>query len=85
MEIFRSGGGDQVAHTLTERFGYDVPVLARVPIDERLRAGGDTGEPLVLDDADSPAAQALRDTASRLTSRGRGLAGMHLGLTPAGR
>jgi len=85
LEIFGSGGGDQVAHTLTERFGYDVPVLARVPIDERLRAGGDTGEPLVLDDADSPAAQALRDTASRLTSRGRGLAGMHLGLTPAGR
>jgi ATP-binding protein involved in chromosome partitioning len=85
LEIFGSGGGDQVAHTLSQRFGYDVPVLARVPIDERLRAGGDTGEPLVLQDADSPAAQALRETASTLTRRGRGLAGMHLGLTPAGR
>jgi ATP-binding protein involved in chromosome partitioning len=85
LEIFGSGGGDQVAQTLSQRFGYDVPVLARVPIDERLRAGGDTGDPLVLDDADSPAAQALRQTAADLTRRGRGLAGMQLGLTPAGR
>jgi ATP-binding protein involved in chromosome partitioning len=85
LEIFGSGGGDQVAQTLSQRFGYDVPVLARVPIDERLRAGGDTGQPLVLEDADSPAAQELSRTAADLTHRGRGLAGMQLGLTPAGR
>ncbi|MGH3356184.1 MAG: Mrp/NBP35 family ATP-binding protein [Nocardioidaceae bacterium] len=85
LEIFGSGGGEQVAHTLSERFGYDVPVLAKVPIDERLRAGSDTGQPLVLQNGDSPAAEALRATASQLTSRGRGLAGMQLGLTPAGR
>jgi ATP-binding protein involved in chromosome partitioning len=85
LEIFGSGGGDQVAHTLSQRFGYDVPVLARVPLDERLRAGGDSGEPLVLVDTESPAAQALRQTAADLTRRGRGLAGMQLGLTPAGR
>jgi ATP-binding protein involved in chromosome partitioning len=85
LEIFGSGGGDQVARTLSERFGYDVPVLSRVPIDERLRAGGDDGKPLVLQDVDSPAADALRGTAADLTSRGRGLAGMQLGLTPAGR
>jgi ATP-binding protein involved in chromosome partitioning len=84
LEIFGSGGGDQVAQTLSQRFGYDVPVLAKVPLDERLRAGGDSGEPLVLQDGDSPAAQALRDTAQTLASRGRGLAGMQLGLTPAG-
>ena len=85
LEIFGSGGGDQVANTLSQRFGYDVPVLARVPLDERLRAGGDSGEPLVLSDAESPAAQALQQVAADLTRRGRGLAGMHLGLTPAGR
>jgi len=85
LEIFGSGGGDQVAQTLSQRFGYDVPVLARVPLDERLRAGGDSGDPLVLTDAESPAAQALRQTAADLTRRGRGLAGMQLGLTPAGR
>jgi ATP-binding protein involved in chromosome partitioning len=85
LEIFGSGGGDQVAQTLSQRFGYDVPVLARVPLDERLRAGGDTGQPLVLQDPEAPAARALRETADRLTRRGRGLAGMQLGLTPAGR
>jgi ATP-binding protein involved in chromosome partitioning len=88
LEIFGSGGGDQVAHTLSERFGCHVPVLSRVPIDERLRAGGDDGQPLVLQDLGdlaSPAAEALRSTAADLTSRGRGLAGMQLGLTPAGR
>ncbi|MDQ4086208.1 MAG: Mrp/NBP35 family ATP-binding protein [Actinomycetota bacterium] len=85
LEIFGSGGGDQVAQTLSQRFGYDVPVLARVPLDERLRSGSDTGHPLVLQDAASPAAEALRQTAAELTRRGRGLAGMHLGLTPAGR
>jgi len=85
LEIFGAGGGDQVARTLSERFGYDVPVLSRVPIDERLRAGGDDGQPLVLQDVDSPAADALRGTAADLTNRGRGLAGMQLGLTPAGR
>jgi ATP-binding protein involved in chromosome partitioning len=85
LEIFGSGGGDQVARTLSQRFGYDVPVLARVPLDERLRAGGDSGQPLVLEDAESPAARALSQTAADLTRRGRGLAGMQLGLTPAGR
>jgi ATP-binding protein involved in chromosome partitioning len=84
LEIFGSGGGDQVAQTLSQRFGYDVPVLARIPIEERLRAGGDSGQPLVLQDGDSPAGEALRATASELTSRGRGLAGMQLGLSPAG-
>ncbi|MDQ4008670.1 MAG: Mrp/NBP35 family ATP-binding protein [Actinomycetota bacterium] len=85
LEIFGSGGGDQVAHTLSQRFGYDVPMLAKVPLDERLRAGGDSGEPLVLQDEPSPAAEELRKIASTLTSRGRGLAGMQLGLSPAGR
>ncbi|MGH3366960.1 MAG: Mrp/NBP35 family ATP-binding protein [Nocardioidaceae bacterium] len=84
LELFGSGGGDQVARTLSQRFGYDVPVLARVPLDQRLREGGDTGEPLVLADGASPAAEALRATAAELTSRGRGLAGMQLGLSPVG-
>jgi len=89
LTIFGSGGGEQVARTLSQRFGYEVPVLAQVPLDERLRAGGDSGEPLVLQDpgagGGSPAAVALRGVADRLTAKGRGLAGMQLGLTPAGR
>ena len=33
LEVFGSGGGDRVAATLSERFGYDVPVLGRIPLD----------------------------------------------------
>ncbi|HET7329000.1 MAG TPA: P-loop NTPase [Nocardioidaceae bacterium] len=84
IELFGSGGGQQVADTLSQRFGYDVPLLAQVPLDERLRSGGDTGHPLVLQDGESPAGEALRELAAHLTSKGRGLAGMQLGLSPAG-
>ncbi len=85
LEIFGSGGGEAVAATLSSRFGYDVPVLARVPIELALRAGGDTGTPIVTADPDSPAAQELLRVADSLTAKGRGLAGLQLGLSPAGR
>ncbi len=85
LEVFGSGGADRVARTLSARFGYDVPVLARVPLDAGLRAGGDDGAPIVMSDPDSLAARELAQVAQALTGRGRGLAGMHLGLTPAGR
>ncbi|MPZ96530.1 MAG: P-loop NTPase [Propionibacteriales bacterium] len=85
IDIFGTGGGQQVANTLTQRLGYDVPLLAQVPLDERLREGGDTGRPLVLQDGQSAAGESLRALAHQLTSQGRGLAGMQLGLTPAGR
>jgi ATP-binding protein involved in chromosome partitioning len=71
-----------VAATLSQRFGYDVPLLARVPIEESLREGGDAGKPVVESDPTSEAAQVLVSVAERLDSRGRGLAGRQLGLTP---
>jgi ATP-binding protein involved in chromosome partitioning len=85
LEIFGSGGGDRVAETLSRRFGYDVPVLGRVPLDASLREGGDVGKPIVEADPTAPAAEVLRSVAETLAGRGRGLAGMHLGLTPANR
>ncbi|MPZ59963.1 MAG: P-loop NTPase [Propionibacteriales bacterium] len=85
LEVFGSGGGRRVAQTLTQRFGYDVPVLAEVPLDLALREGGDSGRPLVLRDEPSAAAEALREVATGLVSKGRGLAGMQLGLSPVGR
>jgi len=85
IEVFGSGGADRVAQTLAQRFGYPVPVLGRVPLDERLRAGGDTGEPIVAAAPDSVAAQELRRVAEGLAGRSRGLAGLQLGLTPVGR
>ena len=85
LEVFGSGGGDRVAETLSKRFGYDVPVLGRIPLDMALRAGGDAGRPIVESEPDAPAAAVLRSVAGTLAGRGRGLAGMQLGLTPAGR
>jgi len=82
LEIFGSGGGQRVAATLGERFGYDVPLLGEIPLDPALRAGGDLGRPLVAADPENPAAQVLLGIAGRLAGRGRGLAGMQLGLTP---
>lgn len=82
MEVFGSGGGDRVASTLSQRFGYDVPVLGRIPLDPSLREGGDAGKPIVESDPTSPAAVELRQVADKLAGRGRGLAGMQLGLTP---
>ena len=42
-----------VAATLAARFGYDVPLLGRIPLDTALRAGGDTGTPIVTADPGS--------------------------------
>ncbi|WP_109510332.1 Mrp/NBP35 family ATP-binding protein [Nocardioides speluncae] len=83
MEVFGSGGGDRVATTLSQRFGYDVPVLGRVPLDPSLREGGDSGKPIVESDPTAPAAEELVKIATALGGRGRGLAGMQLGLTPS--
>ncbi len=85
MDLFGSGGGQMVSETLTRELGTDVPLLGRVPFDVRLREGGDNGTPLVASDPDAPASTVLTEVATRLGKRARGLAGMSLGITPAGR
>jgi ATP-binding protein involved in chromosome partitioning len=51
--IFGEGGGQLLADEL------DVPLLGKVPLEEGLRVCADEGRPLVVEDPDSPAAQAL--------------------------
>ena len=82
IEVFGSGGGARVAATLSSRFGYDVPVLGEIPLDLSLREGGDAGKPIVDSDPTAPGALSLASIADKLSGRGRGLAGMQLGLTP---
>jgi ATP-binding protein involved in chromosome partitioning len=82
LEIFGSGGGQRVAEGLGRTLGMQIPVLGEIPLDPRLREGGDEGKPLVLSDPDAPAAQVLRGVANKLGSRSRGLAGRSLGLSP---
>jgi ATP-binding protein involved in chromosome partitioning len=85
IDVFGSGGGEQVAAGLTRALGAEVPLLGAVPIDVRLREGGDTGKPLVVSDPDAPAAATLTEIAKRLGRRERGLLGTSLSLTPTGR
>jgi len=85
MQIFGEGGGRQVAESLSRAVGADVPLLGQVPLDPALVSAGDDGVPLVLSAPDSTAGKELRSIADALSSRKRGLAGMSLGLDPAGR
>ncbi|ADG77705.1 Iron-sulfur cluster carrier protein OS=Tsukamurella paurometabola (strain ATCC 8368 / DSM /CCUG 35730 / CIP 100753 / JCM 10117 / KCTC 9821 / NBRC 16120/ NCIMB 702349 / NCTC 13040) OX=521096 GN=Tpau_1073 PE=3 SV=1 [Tsukamurella paurometabola] len=80
MDVFGSGGGEQVAARLTRAVGADVPLLGQIPLDPQLREAGDAGTPVVLSDPDSPTGSALRSIAEKLAVRKRGLAGMSLGI-----
>ena len=80
VDLFGTGGGARVSEALTLRLGYDVPLLAEVPLDPAMSASGDAGVPLVQTHADNPAAAALAGLAERLASRKRGLAGRKLNL-----
>lgn len=82
VDVFGTGGGAEVAGTLSTRLGYEVPLLAEVPMDPALASGGDLGVPLVATAPERPAAAAIMALAGRLAARKRNLAGLKLGLTP---
>ncbi len=58
--IFGEGGGQELADEL------DVPLLGKVPLTMPLREQADAGSPLVAENPDDPAAQAIRQTARGL-------------------
>jgi ATP-binding protein involved in chromosome partitioning len=58
--IFGEGGGQELADEL------DVPLLGRVPLTMPLREQSDGGVPLVIEDPDDPASQAIRQIARGL-------------------
>jgi ATP-binding protein involved in chromosome partitioning len=59
-EIFGHGGGKKTADML------GVPFLGEVPIDPKVVVGGDSGEPIVASEPDSPAAQAFTELANQI-------------------
>jgi ATP-binding protein involved in chromosome partitioning len=83
MDLFGSGGGQAVADSLAASTGTRVPLLGQIPLDQRVREGGDDGIPVVLAAPDSPAALALQGVADVLAGRQRSLVGRSLGLTPS--
>ncbi|HEY5880923.1 MAG TPA: Mrp/NBP35 family ATP-binding protein [Nakamurella sp.] len=85
LELFGSGGGQDVAASLSRITGTAVPLLGQVPLDVELRTAGDTGMPLVLGDGAGPAAEALRGVAEFLAAKTRPLARVALGISPIGR
>lgn len=80
MDIFGTGGGKVVAERLSTILGYEVPVLAEIPLDPALRTGGDAGEPIVKAAPESPSAQAVKGLADKLAIRSDSLVGKTLGL-----
>ena len=60
LRHLRQGGGQELADEL------DVPLLGQVPLTMPLREQADAGVPLVFEDPDDPAAQAIRHAARGL-------------------
>ncbi|HXD28801.1 MAG TPA: P-loop NTPase [Arthrobacter sp.] len=82
MHPFGSGGGARLAERLSASLGTEVALLGEVPLDPRLRECADAGSPVVVAAPDTAAARAIADVARSLSHRPRGLAGLHLGVTP---
>ncbi|MBM3274570.1 MAG: Mrp/NBP35 family ATP-binding protein, partial [Candidatus Sericytochromatia bacterium] len=62
-EIFDGGGGEALATR------EDVPFLGRLPLDPRIRRGGDEGLPIVLAEPESSLAREFREIARKLAGR----------------
>jgi len=61
-EIFGHGGGVKMAEDM------GIPMLGQIPIDTRVRAGGDEGRPIVSAAPESPAAKAFAEVAGRVAA-----------------
>jgi ATP-binding protein involved in chromosome partitioning len=65
-EIFGSGGGTQLAQEL------GVPLLGQVPLVAAIREGGDSGQPIVVAEPSSEAAEAFKSIARQIVELGPG-------------
>ena len=63
MDLFGSGGGEQLAAATQTTF------LGKVPIDQNVRIGGDSGKPILVSHPDSPVANALREIAQKVAAQ----------------
>ncbi|PRQ12296.1 sodium:proton antiporter [Corynebacterium sp. 13CS0277] len=82
MEVFGSGGGQIVADRLSVITGTPVKLLGSIPLDPKVRLGGDDGTPIAISDPSSPAGAAFGAIADTLARRQDSLAGVSLGLNP---
>ncbi len=63
MDIFGSGGGEQLAQSTQTNF------LGKIPIDQNIRIGGDTGKPIVVSYPESASAIALTEISQKIAAQ----------------
>src|SRR5258706_2070303 len=63
MDLFGSGGGEKLAASTETTF------LGKVPIDQNIRIGGDTGKPIVASHPDSAVAKALKEITEKIAAQ----------------
>ncbi|MDY7082939.1 MAG: Mrp/NBP35 family ATP-binding protein [Halobacteria archaeon] len=62
-DVFGSGGGEKLAEE------FDLPLLGQIPLDPKVRTASDSGKPFVFTDVDSPAKDAMLETADTTEER----------------
>ncbi|MEZ4387437.1 MAG: Mrp/NBP35 family ATP-binding protein [Candidatus Krumholzibacteriia bacterium] len=62
-DIFGTGGGERVARQ------FDLPLLAQIPLEMRIREGGDTGRPLMLQKDAGPIREIFLELAGQVITR----------------
>jgi len=80
IALFGSGGGEETSRRLSALAGKQVPLLAKIPFDIRLRDGGDEGIPAVLSEDSTPTTKAIGELLENISVRPRSLAGVPLSL-----
>jgi ATP-binding protein involved in chromosome partitioning len=63
IDVFGQGGGERLAREA------GVPFIGSIPMDPAVRSGGDSGEPIVIMQPDSPAGRALEAIAADVAAK----------------
>jgi len=63
MDLFGSGGGEMLAKETNTTF------LGKVPIDQNVRIGGDTGKPIVSSFPESAVAKSLQEISQKIAAK----------------
>jgi ATP-binding protein involved in chromosome partitioning len=63
MDIFGSGGGEELAKATETEF------LGKIPLDQNVRIGGDTGKPIVVSYPESSVAKSIQEISQKIAAK----------------
>jgi ATP-binding protein involved in chromosome partitioning len=63
MDLFGSGGGESLAKAT------DTTFLGKIPIDQNVRIGGDTGKPIVVSYPESAVAKSIQEISQKIAAK----------------